>query len=108
MRLSGFIVGGLVGAVATMYVSRKRPGTFAWATSAVSKAASNMMGNTVSKVMNKGFMNEAAGAVIPKHTDAAAGKSEAAWEQIEAIVNSDPAIKKEADKIKAESSAFTH
>lgn len=107
MRLSGFIIGGLVGAAATMYVSRKRPGTFAWATSAVSNAASNMMGKTVSNMMNNGYMQEASG-FAPKHTDATAGRSEAAWEQIEAIVNSDPAIKKEAEKIKAESSAITH
>jgi hypothetical protein len=107
MKLSGFIVGGLLGAAATVYVSRRRPGTFAWASSAISNAASNMMGKSVSKIMNNGLMHEAAN-VAPKHTDASAGRSEAAWEQIEAIVSSDPAIKKEADKIKAETSALAH
>ncbi|MGM0880500.1 MAG: hypothetical protein ACQEXQ_05590 [Bacillota bacterium] len=107
MKLSGFLVGGLIGAAATVYVSRKRPGAIAWAAGAVSDISSNVVGKSVSMFMNKNWKQEAA-VMAPKHTDDSAVKSEAAWGQIEAIVNSDPDLKREAEKIKAESSTLAH
>lgn len=107
MRLRGLIVGGLLGAAATVYASRKRPGAFAWVSSAASDVCARMVGGTVSKIMSRGMASEAA-AAAPKPIDASAGNSEDAWEQIEALVNSDPEVKREADKIKAESSALAH
>ncbi|RCW51142.1 hypothetical protein [Paenibacillus prosopidis] len=107
MKLSGFLVGGLIGAAATVYVSRKRPGAIAWAASALSDISSNVVGKSVSMMMNKNWKQEAAD-MTPKHIDGSAVKSEAAWGQIEAIVNSDPDLKREAEKIKAESSALAH
>ncbi|OBZ17819.1 MULTISPECIES: hypothetical protein [Bacillales] len=107
MKLSGFLVGGLIGAAATVYVSRRRPGAVSWAANAVSDVCSSVARKSVSKIMSKSFKEEAAN-LSPKHADDTAVKSEAAWGQIEAIVNSDPALKRETDKIKAESSAVAH
>ncbi|MGG1635673.1 hypothetical protein AB4Z45_27075 [Paenibacillus sp. MCAF9] len=107
MRLSGFLVGGIIGAAATVYLSRRKPGAVSWAAHAFSDVCSNVARNSVAKMMSKS-VKENASALSPKHSDDTAVKSEAAWGQIEAIVNSDPSLKKEADKIKAESSAFSH
>ncbi|OMF35189.1 hypothetical protein BK133_10770 [Paenibacillus sp. FSL H8-0548] len=107
MKLSGFLVGGIIGAAATMYVSRKRPGAVSWAASALSDVSKSVARKSVSKMMGKSIVNEASNAA-PKHSDDTAVKSEAAWGQIEAIVNSDPEVKREADKIKAESSVLAH
>jgi hypothetical protein len=107
MKLSGFLVGGLIGAAATVYVSRRRPGAVTWAANAVSDVCSSVARKSVSKIMSKSFKEEAAN-LAPKHADDTAVKSEAAWGQIEAIVNNDPALKRETDKIKAESSAVAH
>lgn len=107
MKLSSLLVGGLIGAAATVYVSRKRPGAFAWAASAMSDVSSTIVGKSVSKMMNGNWKQEAA-TMAPKPSDDTVVKSGAAWDQIEAIVNNDPALKKEADSIRAESSAITH
>lgn len=107
MRLSGLLVGGIIGAAATMYVSRKRPGAMNWAASALSDVSKSVARKSVSKMMSKSIGNEASSRA-PKHSDDTVVKSEAAWGQIEAIVNSDPDLKREADKIKAESSAVAH
>ncbi|WP_424766100.1 hypothetical protein [Paenibacillus sp. sgz302251] len=107
MKLSGFLFGGLIGAVATVYVSRRRPGAVAWAAHALSDVCASAARKSFSKIMSKDWKEEAA-VTAPKHSDDSAVKSEAAWGQIEAIVNSDPALKREADKIKAESSALAH
>lgn len=104
MRMSGIMLGGLIGAAATLYFTRKRPGAVAWATSAMSDIASK----SVSKVMNGNWKQEAAKALAPKHTENTAENSAAAWEQINAIVNSDPVVKREVNKIKAESSSVSH
>lgn len=107
MRLRGLLLGGIIGAAATVYVSRRKPGLVAWAASAASDVCSTVARKSVSKIMSKG-MNMGASTLTPKPSDDTAGKSEAAWAQIESIVNSDPALKQEADKIKAESSSFAH
>ncbi|RIX53458.1 hypothetical protein D3P08_08430 [Paenibacillus nanensis] len=104
MRMSGIMLGGLLGAAATLYLSRKRPGAMAWASSAMSDIASK----SVTKVMNGGWKKEAAAALAPKHSEDTAAKSAAAWEQINAIVESDPSVKREVNKIKAESSSHSH
>ena len=103
MKLRGFLVGGLIGAAATMFISRRQPGAMSWAANAIT----DVTRKSVSKMMSKSIKEEAVN-LAPKHSDDTAVKSEAAWGQIEAIMNSDPALKREADKIKAESSAHTH
>ncbi len=108
MKLSGFVVGSLLGAAATVYLSRKRPGAVAWAAGALSDVCHSATNRTIAKWMNKGIGREAAAMISPKPSDDTAGKSEAAWGQIEAIVASDPELKKETDKIKAESSNVAH
>ncbi|MBD2869625.1 hypothetical protein [Paenibacillus arenilitoris] len=107
MRLSGLLVGGLLGAAATVYLSKRRPGAVAWAGHALSDVSSRIARKSMSKIMNNNWKEEAV-TMAPKHSDDTAAKSEAAWEQIEAIVESDPAVKREAEKIKAESSSISH
>lgn len=107
MKLNGFLVGGLIGAAATVYISRRKPGAMSWAANAMSNAYSAVARKSVSGMMGKPSMDGAAN-LDPKHSENTAVRSEAAWEQIKAIVNSDPAIRHEADKIKAEASAHTH
>lgn len=104
MRMSGIMLGGIIGAAATLYLTRKRPGAIAWASSAMSDIASK----SVTKVMNGDWKKEAAKALAPKQSENTAAKSAAAWEQINAIVDSDPTLKREVNKIKAESSSVSH
>ncbi|MCR2803045.1 hypothetical protein [Paenibacillus soyae] len=105
MKWSGILVGGVIGAAATLYFSRKRPGAVAWAASAMSDVA----GKSVARMLSasSGLKREAAD-LAPKHTDDTAANSAAAWERIEAIVESDPAVKQEVNKIRAESSNISH
>ncbi|MCA0754447.1 hypothetical protein KP806_05250 [Paenibacillus sp. N4] len=107
MKLSGFLMGGLLGMAATVYLSRKRPGAVSWAANAVTDMCSSVARKSMNKIISKDLKEEAA-AFAPKPSDDTAGKSEAAWAQIETIVNSDPSVKKEAEKIKAESSSLAH
>lgn len=105
MKWTGLMVGGIVGAAATLYFSRKRPGAVAWAASAMSDVA----GKSVAKMLSSSSgWKKAAAAQAPKHTDDTAVNSAAAWEQIEAFVESDPAVKQEVNKIRAESSNISH
>ncbi|REK77281.1 hypothetical protein [Paenibacillus paeoniae] len=107
MKLSGLLFGGIIGAAATMYVARKKPAAVAWAAGAMSEVCSGMARKTVAKFMNADWKKEGLG-LSPKHSDDTAEKSAAAWEQIEAILESDPSLKREANKIKAESSVMSH
>jgi hypothetical protein len=108
MKLSGFLMGSLLGAAATVYISRKRPGAVAWAAGALSEVCHTATSKTIAKIMSKDLGREAAATLSPKHSDDTAEKSAAAWGQIEAIVASDPELKRETDKIKAESSSVSH
>ncbi|MNZ70539.1 hypothetical protein D3C78_888820 [compost metagenome] len=110
MRMSGFLVGGLVGAAAVMYFSKKRPGMMAWASHAITDMGSRSAGSRVaSGMMNmKDSWKEQAKSATSKLTNQSTNNKQENWEQIEAIVNSDPEIKKEADKIKAETASVTH
>ncbi|MEK3881484.1 hypothetical protein [Paenibacillus sp. PL2-23] len=105
MKWTGLMVGGIVGAAATLYFSRKRPGAVAWAASAMS----DMAGKSMAKMLHasSGWKQEAA-EQAPKQSDDTAVSSAAAWEQIEAFVENDPSVKREVDKIKAESSTLSH
>ena len=99
MRMSGIMLGGLIGAAATLYLTRKRPGAVTWAASAMSDIA----GKSVSKVLNGELKKEAAKALSPKRSENTAEQSAAAWAQINAIVESDPNLKREVSKIKSDS-----
>jgi hypothetical protein len=99
MRWTGFLVGGLVGAVAAAYVARTRPGMFAWASSAAGNAWSGMAGRALDAAVNRKFGTATAAPGAPAASPAKSGE---AWGQIQTIVNSDPAVKKEAQEIMAE------
>ena len=111
MRLSSLLFGGLIGAAATLYISRKKPGAVQWASSAVSDSLSSMSGKAMSKIINMDWKHGANEAMtnVPKPSDDTAETSAGAWGQIESIIESDPQVKTEVEKIKAESSsAITH
>lgn len=101
MRWTGFLLGSLAGAAAAAYIAKKRPGMFAWATAACANMASGLKGRTIEAVINTGAKNKSKHA-NPKTDGSASGNSAAAWGQIEMLMNSDPAVKKEAERITAE------
>ncbi|MFC5650846.1 hypothetical protein ACFPYJ_17355 [Paenibacillus solisilvae] len=105
MKWSGFLIGGIAGMAAAAYVAKKRPGMFAWASSAAGEAWTGMRGRALNAVINRKF-NHAAEKTVPKHSDLSKEHSTDAWGQITMLMNSDPEVKKEAEQIAAE--AKTH
>ncbi|QNK55394.1 hypothetical protein [Paenibacillus sp. PAMC21692] len=108
MKLSGLILGGIVGAAATMYVSRKRPDMAARASGAVADMCASAAGKAFSMMAGRARMNSEAMKSAPKPSADTAATSAAAWERIESFIESDPSVKREVDKIKAEKSAVAH
>ncbi|MFC4777532.1 hypothetical protein ACFO9Q_12110 [Paenibacillus sp. GCM10023252] len=104
MKLSGFLLGGIVGAAAIVAVSRKRPGMVAWAGQAASELYSGIVNKSVRKMMTVKTASHV-GAMTPKSTGGSDAKSGAGWGHIEAIINSDPKLKQEVGQIVAESSS---
>lgn len=108
MKLSGLLFGGLVGAAATLYVSRKKPGAVAWASSAMSDMCASAAGKAFSMMAGGAKWKAEAMKSAPKPSADTAATSAAAWERIESFIQSDPAVKLEVDKIKADSAAISH
>ncbi|SFI56410.1 hypothetical protein SAMN02799624_01396 [Paenibacillus sp. UNC496MF] len=104
MKWSVFLLGGLAGAAAAAYVAKKRPGMFAWATSAAGMAMSGVSRRAMGAVVSRKF-GEARHASAA-HAEGAARDSAGAWGQIEMMLNSDPGLKHQVDAIKSE--AKTH
>ncbi|MWC28436.1 hypothetical protein [Paenibacillus sp. MMS18-CY102] len=103
MKMSGFIVGGLLGMAAAMYAARKRPGLAAWAVDAAGDMMSSAKNKMVSKVVERKmakWSKEAAHAA-PKPSAASAGNTAEAWKQLGALVESDPELKRETEAIMA-------
>lgn len=108
MKLSGLMLGGLVGAAATLYVSRKRPDMAARASGAVADLCASAAGKAFTMVAGRARAKAEAAASAPKPSADTAATSAAAWERIESFIQSDPSVKREVDKIKAETSAVAH
>lgn len=108
MKLSGLLFGGLIGAAATLYVSRKKPGAVAWASSAMSDVCASAAGKAFSMMAGGARARNEAMQIVPKPSVDTAATSAAAWERIESFIQSDPAVQREVDKIKAESSSIAH
>ncbi|MGU3470336.1 hypothetical protein ACLBWT_04115 [Paenibacillus sp. D51F] len=107
MKLGGFIAGSLIGAAAALYVARKRPGAAAAASGIAGKLWSKAAGRAMS-----GMIRNKSGATprrSPVRSSSGNGSSRVAdsgsWERIAALVNSDPEVKKESEKIIAEASS---
>ncbi|QHT60509.1 hypothetical protein GXP70_11565 [Paenibacillus lycopersici] len=105
MKWSVFLLGGLAGAAAAAYVAKKRPGMFAWATSAAGHAVTGVSRRAMGAMVNRRFGMETMHSA-PKRSSVSAKESGAAWGQIEMLLNSDPGVKQQVDEIKAE--AKTH
>lgn len=105
MKWSAFLLGGIAGMATAAYVAKKRPGMFAWATSAAGQAMTGVSRRAMGAMVSRKFGHEMAQSA-PKHSGGSAGGSGAAWGQIEMLLNSDPDIKSQVDEIKAE--AKTH
>ncbi|GFN30614.1 hypothetical protein [Paenibacillus xylaniclasticus] len=101
MRMSGFIIGGILGMAAALYASRKRPGMTAWAVDAAGDIMSSTKKRLFGKVMERKLnqWSKEAGQAVPKRQDASAGNSAEAWQQIGALVESDPELKRETEAI---------
>ncbi|SFS81979.1 hypothetical protein [Paenibacillus sp. BC26] len=102
MKLSGFLIGGLAGMAAAAYIAKKRPGMFAWASSAAGTAVNGMTKRAMGAVISRKFGGDMVQHAAPKHSDASAKGSGNAWGQIELLLNSDPGVKEQVDQIKAE------
>lgn len=92
-----------MGAAATLYLSRKRPGAVAWASAAMSSFCSSMVKKAVNGVLAKKGAKELT--VMTATSGAAAKPSAETWSQVESIVESDPAVKREVEDMV---SGFSH
>lgn len=99
--MSGFIIGGLLGMAAALYASRKRPGMAAWAVDATGEMMSSAKNKLIGRVVQRKFRSwtKEAADVTPKRSAASAGNSAAAWQQIGALIESDPEVKRETEAI---------
>lgn len=99
--------------VAAAYVARKRPGMFAWASSAAGSAISDMSRGMTRKAMGAMMgrklehashsMREASSHHAPKSAGASAGRGSGNnWGQIEMLLNADPSVKAQVEEIKAD------
>lgn len=107
MKLSGFLFGGVVGMVAALYVARKRPGTAAMASNAISSACSTIGKRAASMMMNGKWQAKTATSVS-RHSNAAGKGAKGDWAQIEGLINSDPKLKEQTNQILAESASRHH
>ncbi|MBW7473478.1 hypothetical protein K0T92_01815 [Paenibacillus oenotherae] len=108
MRWTGFLLGSLAGMAAAAYVAKKRPGMFAWATAACTSMATGLKGRTIDAVISRKLgskSSSASASTSAKEKGAAPEDSAAAWGQIEMLMNSDPTVKREAERIAAEGKA---
>ncbi|QHW30214.1 hypothetical protein GZH47_04725 [Paenibacillus rhizovicinus] len=105
MKWSVFLLGGLAGVAAASYVARRRPGMFAWATSAAGQAMTGVSRKAMGAMVNHKFGGEKMHSA-PKQSSGSARESGGAWGQIEMLLNSDPGVKQQVDEIRAE--AKTH
>ncbi|EFM09804.1 conserved hypothetical protein [Paenibacillus curdlanolyticus YK9] len=103
MKMSGFIVGGLLGMAAAMYAARKRPGLAAWAVDAAGDMMSSAKNRMISKVVERKMTKWSKGAAhaAPKPSAASADSTAEAWKQLGALVESDPELKRETEAIMA-------
>jgi len=117
MRLGSILIGGMIGAMATVYLSQKRPGAVAWAANAMNSACSSAMRGAISRWAVRSASSAKSTGEHERHFDAGGSamdkglKAETkadAWKKLDTLMNSDPEVKREADKIKAESSAVNH
>ncbi|MFD1955761.1 hypothetical protein ACFSL6_16725 [Paenibacillus thailandensis] len=99
---SGFIVGGLIGAAAAMVWARRRPAAAARLTEAVSGMGSRLAGWAVSGWVNRSW--DKAADAVPKPSSDTEANSKSNLNKIEAILNSDPALKQEVSRIREEAS----
>ncbi|MCM3747373.1 hypothetical protein M3223_08395 [Paenibacillus pasadenensis] len=110
MKLGTFIVGGVAGAAAALYIARKKPGLAAAAGVAAGQLWSGAVRRSMSAVLKRQSHGEREAEVkrdqheviernAPQHSGAADSQ---AWAQIAALVSSDPAVKRETEKIMIE------
>lgn len=104
MKMNGFLLGALCGAAAMFYVGRQKPGMTSLAGATMEKMWSGMGKGMLLGAMNRG--NNRKSAMKPNKA-AGASNHEEAWSSIEAIVSSDPEVKRETEKILAESGSGT-
>jgi len=117
MRLGSILIGGMIGAMATVYLSQKRPGAIAWAANTMNSACSSAMKGAISRWAVWSANSAKSSQEHKRQFDAGSAakdksiKAETSaddWRKLETLINGDPEVKRETDKIKAESSAVNH
>ena len=59
MKWTGFLLGSLVGVVGAVYVAKKSPRMFSWASSAAGQMWTGMRGKALNGVINQQFSQQA-------------------------------------------------
>lgn len=100
MRLTSFLVGGVVGAAAVMYMSRNNKHMM---------VSFSQMGDNMTKLMDKFMVNAAEKGMNSK----AATKQDAVTtgsglDQVEDLLNQDPQVKTDVNEILAQNNVTTH
>ncbi len=93
MRMSSFVVGGLVGAAAVMYFSRNNKSMALGSLNQVMGRTKNSMMDFASSAMSQGMNKN-----MSSHKQSKADK-QAGLDKVEKIINEDPSVKAEVDKI---------
>lgn len=104
MRISGFLVGGIVGIAAAAYMTRKNPGSLAWAARTTDGLVTGVKHMMIEKALDRKFGADTRETKKQAGAQQTTGDS-SSWNTIESIVNADPNVKRQAEAIMAEASA---
>ncbi|GGF87698.1 hypothetical protein [Paenibacillus abyssi] len=104
MKWSTFIAGGLVGMTAVAFLANKRPGALTWMSSAAGDVWSGMKNRGLGKIVTTN-MADLSNKAVPKSEGGSEEASGKAWLQIGQLLEKDPKVKQEADKILADNTA---
>ncbi|CAM4223866.1 hypothetical protein [Paenibacillus tarimensis] len=113
MRMSGFLVGGIVGVMAAAYLAKRRPGSFAWVGDAASGLVAGAKGKMIENALDRKFgkekqpnqaaaQNTAAQNAAFNATGSNIQSQDSSWNMIAQLVTSDPEVKNQAAQIMTE------
>jgi len=98
MRMTGFILGGICGIAAAVYVARKRPAVMSWMGGRVLDTALNKKFGQAGQTGKQAQAGNQGGGKA-----ASGGNDKKAWQTIENLLQTDPKAKRETADIMASS-----
>ncbi|GGD69412.1 hypothetical protein [Paenibacillus nasutitermitis] len=101
MKWSSFLLGSFAGVALSVYAAKKRPGMFAWASSAAGEVWGGMKGKAVDAVINRNIGSDR-GHKASKHAKPTQEKTGENWVQIEELLNQEPRAKQQVEEIMEE------